>query len=211
MLTFLKKKKQLSFLKPTNQPTNQQAMLTRHFDACNCLLREWKEVRYPISSFLANPTTSAKAENSATWVEITPGNVILCTSMKRQLLLWSDTGFEEWWWELKRWPYRKVSLRESTFWNFFLWTIQTPFFLMESSSEPVLPLLKHKVTPPSPCCPQPTTPPGSSSLEHRVQWTVKGRAQHSHCWSENSGSAMYSLDNLQGDSLTLLSLPSLVN
>lgn len=132
---------------------------------------EWEEIRYLIPHFLANPALSLRGENSATWVEITPGNVILCTLLKRHPLsanfhsnqiqgIKSEGG------ELKRWPYRG-----SAFWNFFL-TIQATFFVMESS-ESVLPLCKHKTIRPSLCCTQPTTPP-SVMVETRAQKSQGG-------------------------------------
>lgn len=52
----------------------------------------------------------------------------------------------------------------------FLLTIQATFLLDgKSSSESVLSLLKHKVVPPPLRCPQATTPPSPSSVEHVVE------------------------------------------
>lgn len=151
-------------------------MLKRHISMCVIVLEEW-EVRYLTPALLANPAVSLSGESSVTWVEITLGNMILCTSLKRHpyqttfiLIRYrvkkkktheeenEKDGITE-----KR--YYLIYLRGSS----FLSTIQTTFILTQRNSVSAVPLLQHKAPPLPHAFPSPPDLPSSSSFVHIVQ------------------------------------------
>lgn len=74
-----------NFLKETLLPKSiNTRILKRHISMCLTVLAcQMRAIRHRTPPFLAYPAISLSGENSVTWVEITLGNVILCTSLKR--------------------------------------------------------------------------------------------------------------------------------
>lgn len=146
-------------------------------------------------------------------MEIIPGNVILCTSLKRHPYQTTSILIKHRAKKvirrIKKMALQRNIFKRKTFWNFFSLTIQAIFFLLQRSSESVV--LKHEVTLLPLCCPQPCPAPllvlRTQNSQYRYWWRA-GLTNHTARVKIRPPPSISSYD-LQADYLTSLSLPFL--